>query len=50
MHQIFGDIPAFFYTGTRYPAGYRIWLAGYRILKMAGYPAKKKRYGNHINS
>jgi hypothetical protein len=24
MHQIFGDIPAFFYTGTRYPAGYRI--------------------------
>jgi hypothetical protein len=46
MHRISGriippDNPAFF--DIRYPAGYRIlqagYLAGYRILKIAGYPA-----------
>jgi hypothetical protein len=39
------DNPVFFYI--RHPAGYWIRLAGYpagyRILKIAGYPAKLKR-------
>jgi hypothetical protein len=52
MHRISGwpdirpDNPAFF--DIRYPAGYRILLAGYpagyRILKLAGYPANLFNY------
>jgi hypothetical protein len=41
-HDISPDNPALFYIW--YPAGYRyqILLIGYRILKIAGYPANWK--------
>ena len=33
-----------------FPAGYRIWQAGYPIIEKAGYPAKYAAKEKHLNT